>query len=76
MAAQESYPDDLKYHAEHDWARIENDEAVADLVACLLNAGTKDAGYLVEPVRDPETIHDVYDAKSTYLIERFTLIRK
>ncbi len=24
----ESYPDDLKYHAEHDWARIDGDEAV------------------------------------------------
>ena len=23
-----SYPDDLLYHAEHDWARIEDDEAV------------------------------------------------
>ena len=22
------YPDDLKYHREHDWARIEGDEAV------------------------------------------------
>jgi glycine cleavage system H protein len=22
-----SYPDDLKYHAEHDWARIEGDNA-------------------------------------------------
>ena len=28
MAAAESYPDDLKYHAEHDWARVEGDEAV------------------------------------------------
>ena len=28
MAADESYPDDLKYHPEHDWARIEGDEAV------------------------------------------------
>jgi glycine cleavage system H protein len=28
VAAAESYPDDLKYHAEHDWARIEGDEAV------------------------------------------------
>ena len=28
MAATESYPDELKYHAEHDWARIEGDEAV------------------------------------------------
>ena len=27
MAAQESYPDDLKYHSEHDWARIEDGEA-------------------------------------------------
>jgi len=28
MAAAESYPDDLKYHHEHDWARIDGDEAV------------------------------------------------
>ena len=28
MAAAESYPDDLKYHPEHDWARIEGDEAM------------------------------------------------
>jgi len=28
VAAAESYPDDLKYHAEHDWARVEADEAV------------------------------------------------
>ena len=28
MAAAESYPDDLRYHREHDWARIEDVEAV------------------------------------------------
>ena len=28
MAAAESYPDELRYHPEHDWARIEGDEAV------------------------------------------------
>jgi glycine cleavage system H protein len=28
LAAAESYPDDLRYHAEHDWARLEGDEAV------------------------------------------------
>jgi glycine cleavage system H protein len=28
MAADESYPDDLRYHREHDWARIEDGEAV------------------------------------------------
>ena len=27
MAAAESYPDDLEYHPEHDWARIDGDEA-------------------------------------------------
>ena len=27
MAATESYPEELKYHAEHDWARVEGDEA-------------------------------------------------
>jgi glycine cleavage system H protein len=24
---EESYPDDLRYHREHDWARIDGDEA-------------------------------------------------
>jgi glycine cleavage system H protein len=28
VAATESYPDDLLYNREHDWARIEGDEAV------------------------------------------------
>ena len=28
MAATESYPDDLKYHKEHDWARIDDAEAI------------------------------------------------
>jgi len=27
VPAAESYPDGLKYHPEHDWARIEGDEA-------------------------------------------------
>ena len=25
--AEASYPDDLKYHPEHDWARVDGDEA-------------------------------------------------
>jgi len=60
MAAVESYPNDLKYHEEHDWARIEGDEAVlgitwfaADALGELVHfeppqAGatiTKDASY-------------------------------
>jgi glycine cleavage system H protein len=28
VAAAETYPDELKYHKEHDWARIDADEAV------------------------------------------------
>ena len=28
MAATETYPEELLYHREHDWARIEGDEAV------------------------------------------------
>ena len=31
MAGQESYPADLKYHPEHDWARIEGDEATVGI---------------------------------------------
>ncbi len=27
MAAAESYPDDIRYHPAHDWARVEDDEA-------------------------------------------------
>jgi glycine cleavage system H protein len=27
LPAPESYPDDLRYHPEHDWARIAGDEA-------------------------------------------------
>jgi glycine cleavage system H protein len=27
MAAAESYPEELRYHREHDWARIEGDAA-------------------------------------------------
>jgi glycine cleavage system H protein len=27
VAVAESYPDELKYHSEHDWARVDGDEA-------------------------------------------------
>jgi glycine cleavage system H protein len=27
LAAEESYPEDLRYHVEHDWARIDGDTA-------------------------------------------------
>jgi glycine cleavage system H protein len=28
VAASESYPGDLRYHPEHDWARVDGDEAL------------------------------------------------
>jgi glycine cleavage system H protein len=31
MAAEESYPGELKYHPEHDWARIDGDEATVGI---------------------------------------------
>ena len=31
MAADESYPEELKYHREHDWARVEGDEATVGI---------------------------------------------
>ena len=27
MAAEESYPDELRYHRDHDWARVEDETA-------------------------------------------------
>jgi glycine cleavage system H protein len=51
VAAAESYPDDLKYHAEHDWARLEGDEAVlgitwfaADALGELVHFEAPEAG--------------------------------
>jgi glycine cleavage system H protein len=31
VAAEESYPENLKYHPEHDWARIEGDTATVGI---------------------------------------------
>ena len=54
MAASETYPDDLKYHAEHDWARIEGDEAMLRITWFAQDA----LGELVhyEPPNEGDTI--------------------
>jgi glycine cleavage system H protein len=31
VAAEESYPEDLRYHHEHDWARVEGDTATVGI---------------------------------------------
>jgi glycine cleavage system H protein len=38
VAAAESYPDDLKYHEEHDWARVEGDEATLGITWFAVDA--------------------------------------
>ena len=53
MAAAESYPDDLKYHLEHDWARIDGDEAVLGITWFAQDA----LGELVH-FEAPETVND------------------
>jgi glycine cleavage system H protein len=54
LAASESYPDDLKYHKEHDWARVEGDEAVLGITWFAQDA----LGELVhyEPPNEGDTI--------------------
>ena len=54
MPATESYPDDLKYHKEHDWARIDADEAVLGITWFAQDA----LGELVhyEPPNEGDTI--------------------
>jgi glycine cleavage system H protein len=54
LAASESYPDDLKYHREHDWARIDGDEAVLGITWFAQDA----LGELVhyEPPNEGDTI--------------------
>jgi glycine cleavage system H protein len=54
VAASETYPEDLRYHAEHDWARIEDDEAVLGITWFAQDA----LGELVhyEPPNEGDTI--------------------
>ena len=54
MAASESYPDELRYHAEHDWACVDGDEAVLGITWFAQDA----LGELVhyEPPNEGDTI--------------------
>jgi glycine cleavage system H protein len=54
VAATESYPENLRYHREHDWALIEGDEAVLGVTWFAQDA----LGELVhfEPPQDGQTI--------------------
>ena len=54
MAAAETYPEDLKYHAEHDWARVDGDVATLGITWFAQDA----LGELVhyEPPEEGQTI--------------------
>ena len=82
MAADESYPDDLRYHREHDWARIEGDEAVCGITWFAQDAlgelvhfeapadggsTTKDASY--GEVESVKAVSDVIAPLSGELVE-------
>ena len=82
MPASESYPDDLLYHPEHDWARIDGDEAALgitwfaqDSLGELVHyeapeAGTsvaKDAAY--GEVESVKAVSDVFSPLSGEVLE-------
>jgi len=71
--ADESYPEDLRYHSEHDWARVEGDSATFGLTWYAQDAlgevvfyeppdvgsqVTKDAAYA--EVESVKAVSDVY----------------
>ena len=71
MPAAESYPDGLKYHREHDWARIDGDEAVLgitwfaqDALGELVHYEAPDEGSTVtkdQPYGEVESVKAVSD---------------
>jgi glycine cleavage system H protein len=60
MAATESYPDNLRYHREHDWVRVEGDEAVFGITWYAQDALGEFVYY------EPPGVGDRIDADSPY----------
>jgi glycine cleavage system H protein len=71
VAATESYPAELKYHREHDWARIDGDEATLgitwfaqDALGELVHYEAPDEGSTVtkdQPYGEVESVKAVSD---------------
>jgi glycine cleavage system H protein len=71
VAATESYPDELKYHREHDWARVDGEEAVLgitwfaqDALGELVHYEAPDEGSKVtkdQPYGEVESVKAVSD---------------
>jgi hypothetical protein len=56
---------------------VSNDDDIADIIACLLHAGARDAAYRVESVRDADDTADPPKrVKAGYAIEDFSLEKK
>jgi glycine cleavage system H protein len=60
VAAAESYPDDLVYHSEHDWARVDGDEATLGITWFAQDA----LGELVH--YEPPTVGSTVTTDETY----------
>lgn len=60
MAAEESYPADLRYHREHDWVRVEGDEAVFGITWYAQDALGEVVYY------DPPAVGDTVTKDETY----------
>jgi glycine cleavage system H protein len=58
--ADESYPDDLKYHPDHDWARIDGDEATFGITWFAQDQ----LGEVV--FVDPPSVGDTVEANQSY----------
>ena len=82
MPASESYPDDLLYHPEHDWARVDGDEAALGITWFAQDAlgelvhyeapeagtsGAKDAAY--GEVESVKAVSDVFSPLSGEVLE-------
>jgi glycine cleavage system H protein len=86
LAAEESYPDDLKYHREHDWARVDGDEAVLgitwfaqDALGELVHYEAPDSGATVtkdQPYGEVESVKAVSDVISPLSGEVLEVNRK
>ena len=71
MAATETYPEELKYHREHDWARVDGDDAVLgitwfaqDALGELVHYEAPEQGATVtkdEPYGEVESVKAVSD---------------
>jgi glycine cleavage system H protein len=71
VAATESYPAELKYHRDHDWARVDGDEAVLgitwfaqDALGELVHYEAPDEGATVtkdQPYGEVESVKAVSD---------------